>query len=49
MSIFEVYRIPSLIVLDSSGKVITASGKSDVEDNPQNCVEEWLQKKPEAI
>lgn len=46
MSTLGVYGIPSLIVMDSSGKVITKSGRSAVEGNPDRCVEEWLQGKP---
>lgn len=42
MSALGVYGIPSLIVMDSSGKIITTSGRGAVEGNPENCVEEWL-------
>jgi hypothetical protein len=41
MSSFGVYGIPSLIVMDSEGKVITKSGRGAVEGNPGGCVEEW--------
>lgn len=46
MSKLEVYGIPSLIVMDSSGKVITKSGRTAVEGNADKCVEEWLHGKP---
>jgi len=46
MSALNVNKIPSLIVLDSSGNVITTSGRIAVEDNSEKCVEEWLQGKP---
>lgn len=46
MSSLGVYGIPSLIVMDSSGKVITTSGRGAVEGNPEKCVEEWLHGKP---
>ena len=46
MSSFGVHGIPSLVVMDSTGKIITKSGRSAVEGNPNRCVEEWLKGKP---
>jgi hypothetical protein len=45
MSSIGVHGIPSLIVMDSKGKIITKSGRASVEGNPGRCVEEWLQGK----
>ena len=45
MSSLGVYGIPSLIVMDATGKVITKSGRAAVEGNPDGCVQEWLQGK----
>jgi hypothetical protein len=46
MSSFNIYGIPTLIVMDSTGKVITTSGQGAVEGNPDGCVDEWLSGKP---
>jgi hypothetical protein len=46
MSSFGVMGIPSLIVMNSKGKVITTSGRSAVEGNAAGCVEEWKEGKP---
>jgi hypothetical protein len=45
MSSLGVRGIPSLIVMDSTGKVVTHSGRGAVEGNPEGCVDEWLQGK----
>ena len=46
MSSFGIAGIPSLVILDSKGRVITTSGRAAVEHNADHCVEEWLQGKP---
>lgn len=46
MNALGVAGIPALVVLDSTGKVITTSGRAAVESNPEGCVEEWLEGKP---
>jgi hypothetical protein len=46
MSSVGISGIPSLIVMDSTGKIITKYGRSAVDGNSKKCVEEWLKGKP---
>ena len=46
MASLGVHGIPSLIVFDSNGQVITKSGRAAVDGNPDGCVKEWLEGKP---
>ena len=41
MTSLEIYGIPTLVVFDSNGKVITKSGKAAVEGNPEECLGAW--------
>lgn len=48
MSSLGIYGIPSLVVMDSGGKIITTSGRGAVEANPDGCIREWSQGKSGA-
>ena len=39
---FGITGIPTLIVLNQKGDIITAEGRSDVQTNREGCFEDWL-------
>ncbi len=38
---FEVKGIPSLVIISPSGKLITTSGRNDVDSNPEGALTAW--------
>jgi len=36
-----VNSIPSLVVVDTEGKVVTSSGRFAIQSNPEGCVADW--------
>jgi len=48
MSALGTAGIPTLVVMDSKGKIITTSARGAVTRNPEGCVQEWLQGNPGA-
>jgi nucleoredoxin len=40
---YGIYSIPTLLVLDRTGKVITTWGKSAILKNSKGCIDEWKQ------
>jgi hypothetical protein len=48
MDFFGIAGIPTLVVLDAQGTVITTSGRRAVDQNPEGCVAEWEQGKSGA-
>lgn len=38
---FKVYGIPTLIILDEDGRVITRDGRGDVNGNPAGAIAKW--------